>query len=300
MKLSYQIKQNECYANLRELLKLQFYISDRLLLKLKKNKKLFLNGKNVFLDSPVFSGDLIEIFIDFVEDSSNIIPTKMNLDIIYEDEAYIVINKPAGIPVHPSLEHYEDSISNGLKYYFDTINLHKKIRPVNRLDKNTSGIVIFAKNEYIQECLVKQMKQDSFKKEYIAICEGIFDKKSGTINAPIARKENSIIERCINENGSPSITHYEVLGEISNISPTCTIVKCILETGRTHQIRVHLNHIGHPILGDTLYGNTTSLINRQALHSYITSFIHPITKTHVKYIAKLPDDILTLLPDFHL
>ena len=300
MKLSYQIKQNECYANLRELLKLQFYISDRLLLKLKKNKKIFLNGENVFLDSPVFSGDLIEIFIDFVEDSSNIIPTQMNLDIIYEDESYIVINKPAGIPVHPSLEHYEDSISNGLKYYFDIINLHKKIRPVNRLDKNTSGIVIFAKNEYIQECLVKQMKQDSFKKEYIAICEGIFDKKSGTINAPIARKENSIIERCIDENGSPSITHYEVLGEISNISPICTVVKCILETGRTHQIRVHLNHIGHPILGDTLYGNTTFLINRQALHSYITSFIHPITKTPVKYVAPLPDDILNLLPDFQL
>lgn len=123
------------------------------------------------------SGDKISFLIDFEEDNSNIVPTKMDLQIIYEDDAYIVINKPSNLPVHPSMLHYENSLSNGLKYYFDKIGLKKKIRPVNRLDKDTSGIVVFAKNEYVQECLVRQMKSKIFKKEYLAICDGVFEEK---------------------------------------------------------------------------------------------------------------------------
>ena len=189
--------------------------------------------------------------------------------------------------------HYENSLSNGIKYYFDKIGLKKKIRPVNRLDKDTSGIVIFAKNEYIQECLVKQMKKNVFSKEYLAICEGIFEKRSGTITAPIARKENSIIERCVKEDGDISITHYNVLK--INSSYNYSIVKLLLETGRTHQIRVHLSHIGHPILGDTLYGNGSTKINRQALHALKVSFVHPISKKEVCYIAPIPNDMKNLL-----
>ena len=214
------------FFNVKEVLKVNFEISDRLLLKLKRNNKIFLNGNICRIDERVnvgdevrigdkitkgsidpkellnvadTEGDEVSVLIDFEEDNSNIVPTKMNLDIIYEDDAYIVINKPSGIPVHPSMLHYENSLSNGLKYYFDSIFLKKKIRPVNRLDKDTSGIVIFAKNEYVQEALIKQMKSKTFKKEYFAICDGSFssDLYSGTINAPIARKENSIIERCI-------------------------------------------------------------------------------------------------------
>lgn len=187
------------FFNVKEVLKVNFEISDRLLLKLKRNNKIFLNGNICRIDERVNVGDKISVLIDFEEDNSNIVPTKMNLDIIYEDDAYIVINKPSGIPVHPSMLHYENSLSNGLKYYFDSIRLKKKIRPVNRLDKDTSGIVIFAKNEYVQEALIKQMKSKTFKKEYFAICDSSFssDLYSGTINAPIARKENSIIERCI-------------------------------------------------------------------------------------------------------
>lgn len=121
------------------------------------------------------SGDKISFLLDFEEDNSNIVPTKMNLKIIYEDDAYIVINKPCNMPVHPSMLHYNNSLSNGLRYYFDELGLKKKIRPVNRLDKDTSGIVIFAKNEYVQECLVRQMKSKTFRKEYLAICDGIFE-----------------------------------------------------------------------------------------------------------------------------
>lgn len=215
----------------------------------------------------------------------------MNLDIIYEDDAYLVVNKPANIAIHPSCLHYDNSLSNGVKFYFDSIGLKKKIRPVNRLDKDTSGVVIFAKNEYIQECLIRQMKHNLFIKEYICVLDGILKPSTGTINAPIARKENSIIERCVSIDGDTAITRYKVLNTIRNMS----IVKCTLETGRTHQIRVHTSYIGHPIIGDSLYNCSSNLISRQALHSYKISFIHPISKSNVMYISSIPKDIMNLI-----
>ena len=248
MKLSY-VKSYNNEETIKQVLKEKFEISDRLLLKLKKEQKIFVNKIPSFVNYSLKNGDILEVFIDFEEDNSNIVPTKMNLDFLYEDEAMLILNKPAGVAIHPSCRHFDSSLSNGVKFYFDSIGLSKKIRPVNRLDKDTSGIVIFAKNEYIQESLVRQMKNKKFKKEYIAILEGTLEKKCGTINQPIARKENSIIERCINEAGDNAITHYQVLDEKDNLS----IVSFILETGRTHQIRVHSKFIGHPILGDTLY-----------------------------------------------
>ena len=289
MKLIYKIKENDNYINVKELLKAYFNISDRLLLKLKKNKKILVNGISSNISSNLSTNDIVEVLIDFEEDNSNIMPTKMDLDIIYEDDAYIVINKPAGIPIHPSMDHFTDSLSNGVKYYFDQIALKKKIRPVNRLDKNTSGLVIFAKNEYIQERLIEQMKNNLFYKEYIAICEGKFENPKGIINAPIVRKENSIIERCVSVNGDIAITEYEVLNY--NSKENYSVVKCILKTGRTHQIRVHMSYIGHPLLGDTLYGHESEKIDRQALHSYKMSFVHPVVQKKVTYIATFPEDI---------
>lgn len=193
MKLQYIANKN--YDNVKQVLKEKFNISDRLLLKLKTNQKIYKNGNIVSVHEIVNLNDKIEVFLDFNEDNSNIVPTKMDLDILYEDEWLLILNKPHNIPIHPSRMHYEDSLSNGVSYYFDKINLSKKIRPVNRLDKDTSGIVIFAKSEYIQECLVRQMKDKIFKKEYIAIVDGLLEDKCGTINAKISRKPNSIIER---------------------------------------------------------------------------------------------------------
>ncbi len=279
------------YSNVKEVLKAEFSMSDRLLLKLKKLDKIYLNCNVTSVNHPVLENNLIECYLDYEEDNSNIIPTEMPLNIIYEDEAYIVVNKPAGIPVHPSMDHYTDSLSNGIAFYFNQIGLKKKIRPVNRLDKDTSGIVIFAKNEYIQECLVRQMKSKEFIKRYIAVVNGNLDNLEGTINAPIARKEGSIIERCVSETGDIAITHYKVLKRKTDFD----IVECILETGRTHQIRVHFAYLGHSLLGDTLYGTSSSLINRQALHAYEVEFTHPLSKKKVKYITTVPEDLNKLM-----
>ena len=262
-------------------------ISHRLLLTLKKENSIYCNEIHVFTNHIIKYMDNIKIDLDYEESSDNIVPTKINLDIIYEDNAFLILNKPSGIPVHPSYNYYSTSLSNGVKYYFNKIGLKKKIRPVNRLDKDTSGIVIFAKNEYIQESLIKQMETKQLEKEYIAAVSGVLNEKISTIDAPIARKEKSIIERQVIYNGERAITHYKVLDELNDYS----IVLFSLETGRTHQIRVHSAFIGHPILGDTLYGKESNLINRQALHAYKFQFIHPITKETVCFTAPLPDDM---------
>ncbi len=274
MKLNYIVKENCKYTNINQILINEFNISSRLRTKLIRSKHIYQNSIISDTRSSINLGDLITIDFNYEEDNSNIVSTKMKLDIIYEDEWLIVINKSAGIPVHPSMLHYTDSLSNGIRFYFDSIGLKKKIRPVNRLDLNTSGLVVFAKCEYIQEQLSAQMQTNDFKKEYICLVEGHLNEKSGIIDLPISRKPESIIERCVSQDGQKSITDFAVLKEFDNYS----LVKCILKTGRTHQIRVHFSFIGHPLLGDTLYGHSSNLINRQALHSYRISFIHPVTK----------------------
>ena len=291
MNLSYQIDKDEHYDNVLHVLKEQFLLSDRLITKLKKANKIYLNDLQTYTKKSLTVGDTVSVLIDFEEDNSNIVASNIPLNIIYEDDYLLVINKPANIAIHPSILHFDNSLSNGVKFYFDKLGLKKKIRIVNRLDRNTSGIVIFAKNEYIQECLIKQMKTNEFKKEYLAIAKGILESKSGTLNFPIARKEGSIIERTVSSDGDSAITHYDVVKEFNNLS----LVHIVLETGRTHQIRVHFSHIGHPILGDTLYGSPSELINRQALHSYKLTFIHPVTKKELILESSLPNDIKNII-----
>lgn len=288
MQLKYIIKNNEFSIN--QILQNELNISSRLLYKLIKNERILLNGTTCDTRNFTNVGDILTVDFNYEEDNSNIVPTKMKPDIIYEDEWLLIVNKPASVAIHPSILHYSDSLCNGIRFYFDSIGLKKKVRPVNRLDLNTSGLVVFAKCEYIQECLISQMKDNLFKKEYLAFCERIFEKKSGTIDLPISRKDNSIIERCISKDGHPSITHYEVLKEFDSYS----LVKCVLETGRTHQIRVHMSAIGHPLIGDSLYGSISDLINRQALHCYKLQFVHPITEKIMNFCGEIPLDLKKL------
>lgn len=293
MILEYIVNSNNKTIN--QIISEEFDLSNRLFLKLIKQNKIYLNNKVVDTRNLAKTGDSIKLDLNYDEDNSNIVPTKMNLNILYEDDAFLVLNKPAGIAAHPSILHYENSLSNGVRYYFDKINLKKKIRPINRLDIGTSGIILFAKNEYVQEALIQQMAKGSFKKEYMAVVSGFLDKKTGIIDAPISRKEESIIERCIDSNGQTAKTEYEVIDEFSLDSFKYSVVKCKLHTGRTHQIRVHMAYIGHPLIGDSLYGNITSIPNVklpvpfenidtanplewQLLCSSKVSFLHPVTK----------------------
>lgn len=286
MELKYIVSNNK-YKNINEIITSYFRISTKLKNKLIRQKNIYLNGKFVDTRIDLKIGDEIIIDFNYFEDNSNIIPTKMSLEIVYEDDWLLVINKPAGITIHPSILHFNDSLSNGIRYYFDEINFKKKIRPINRLDKDTSGLVLFAKCEYIQEIL---NTSKDIKKEYLCLCSGIFKEKSGTINKPIARKNGSIIERCIDKNGKKAITHYKVLKEFN----TYSLVSCLLETGRTHQIRVHMASISHPLLGDSLYSLPSSLISRQALHCYKIEFTHPITKNRFELTASIPKDFKCL------
>lgn len=294
--MNLEFKVNEIkYHTIKEVLKDYFCISDRLLTKLKKSNQIYLNNENTYINHTLSLNDTITVNLDFEEESENIVPKEIPLNIIYEDEALLIINKDYNMPVHPSILHFKDSLSNGIKFYFDKIGLKRKIRPVNRLDKDTSGIVIFAKNEYIQETLIRQMKNGLFKKEYLAILVGSLEKQSGTINAPIARKENSIIEREINPLGETAITHFELIKNFEYDNQKLSLVKFILETGRTHQIRLHSKYIDHSILGDTLYGSNSNLVYRQSLHAYKVSFVHPITKENLKFEIELPNDMKKII-----
>lgn len=285
---------NYKYQSINQILKQEFHISSRLLHKLIISNHVLLNNHVTDTRNNVAIGDIVTVNLDFEEESENIVSAKIDLNIVYEDDALLILNKPVGMAVHPSILHYDDSLSNGVKFYFESIGLKRKIRPVNRLDLNTSGLIIFAKNEYIQESLINQMKSHVFRKEYIAIVSGHFENTTGTINLPIARKENSIIERCISDNGQEAITHYEIIQKFDEFS----VVKCSLQTGRTHQIRVHMAAIGHPLLGDTLYSTASSLIDRQALHSYRISFVHPVTNKIINLTCDLPDDMKKVIQFF--
>lgn len=250
MLLKYIVGDNK---NLRSILKDELNISSRLFNKI-KNKYVFVNGEHAIYYKELNVNDVVEVDFSYDDDNYNNIVSNpaIKFGIIYEDDWLLIVNKGANLPVHPSLNHYDISLSNGIRAYFDKIGLNKTVRLVNRIDKDTTGLVVIAKCEYIQECLIKQMNDDSFIKEYIAIARGLVD-SSGVIDFPIARKDGSIIERCVDlVRGEKAITNYVRLNYNSELD--ISLVKCRLLTGRTHQIRVHFAYIGHPLLGDSLYG----------------------------------------------
>jgi len=285
VKLKYIVDKE---TTVKDILLNRLDISSRLLKKLKLEQRIFCNGKNVWVNDKVSIGDEISVNITFEEKNDKIKAQKGSLDVLYEDDSLLIINKSGDMVVHPTCLHLDCTLANYVKYYLEEKGEFVTTRFVNRLDRETSGIIIFAKNDYTQEVLARQMQSGIFEKEYIAVVHGIVKDDFGTINLPIKRAPNSIMEGITAEDGERAITHYEVIERLTNTS----VVKLKLETGRTHQIRVHLKSIGHPIIGDGLYSDIpTDLIKRQALHAYKVKFIHPITKENVEIISKVPDDI---------
>lgn len=259
------------------------------------NNTLLLNNEAVFTNQPVFPGDtLTAIFTDEIP-AETVVPTPMDLNIVYEDEDILVINKPPYLPIQPSLGHYENTLGNGVVAYYQSQGIPFIYRCVNRLDRNTSGLVIIAKNMASSAILYEEMKERRIRRTYFTVVHGRFDTPEGTIDLPIARKTPSLMERCVDpENGQRAVTHYTQLSRQEKNDTTALSVR--LETGRTHQIRVHMSYIGHPVVGDSLYGVPSGdLISRQALHSLKLEFMHPISRKDLTFEAPLPEDIRSLL-----
>lgn len=294
MILEHIIDTSENGKVLKYILKGKMKLSERLVKKLKFQDKIYVNNQPVHVNYIVKENDHITVELDLEEECDYIEPQKIPIDIIFEDDCLLVLNKQPGIVVHPTCSHPDSTIANGIVYYLREKGIFKKVRPVSRLDRETSGIIIFAKNQFAQETLIKQMKSKEFEKEYLGIVQGIPTVTEGTINLPIDRKPDSIMLRHISETGAPSITHYEVLESfpVHNAS----LLRFKLETGRTHQIRVHCQAMGFPIYGDTLYSeNNGLLISRQALHSHVTKILHPESRNEVFFTAQLPSDMLKVL-----
>lgn len=247
-----------------------------------------LNDKEALFYFPLKTGDLLEITLEEEQPSENIIPVCLPLHIIYEDEDLMVIDKPADMPVHPSIGNYENTLANAVAYYYKKQGETFIFRCINRLDRDTTGLLIIAKHALSASILSKQMKAREIRRTYLAVCKGQLPTEVGIINAPIARKADSAIERCVDfSNGESAVTHYRVRYYQDGYS----LVELHLETGRTHQIRIHMQYLGNPLPGDYLYCPDYSKISRTALHSYRLAFCHPITGNPMDFYAPLPTDM---------
>lgn len=276
---------------IREYLKEDLGLSTRLIRGAALDKRILVNEKAVKMNYMVSEGEHIVVILD-KEESQNIEPEKMDLDIVYEDEDIIVINKKPYMVVHPTKSHFNGTLSNGVMYYFKETGQNSIVRLVSRLDMNTSGLIIIAKNQFAHMQLSKEMREEHFQKRYLALVHGNLKEREGTINKPIYRESDDVIKRVVDPRGQESVTHYKVLERYENAD----LVECLLETGRTHQIRVHLSYLGNPIYGDFLYGEEEDeLIPRQALHAYGLDFYSPRTRKKLSLRAEMPEDMKELI-----
>ncbi|MCQ2500745.1 MAG: RluA family pseudouridine synthase [Lachnospiraceae bacterium] len=278
-----------------------FGFSSHLLIQLKhREHSVFLNGSPAYLNTPLKEGDLLEVLLPEEESPEKLVPTEIPFGILYEDEDILVINKPSGMPIHPSRGNFENTLANAVAYYYEKLNEPFSYRCINRLDRDTTGALILARHALSACILSADMRSRNIHRTYLALAEGITDAE-GTVDLPIGRKDASIIERCIDpENGERAVTHYKTLKtfqvETENGVKDCSLIELHLETGRTHQIRVHMHAIGHPLLGDSLYNDDEiAAPGRQALHSRSLEFVHPITKKAMQITAPLPDDFHSII-----
>ena len=257
-------------------------------------KSILVNGVHYYMRQELSTGDHLQVRICETQNSEKIPPTKLALDIIYEDEDLLVLNKPAGMPIHPSLNNYTNSIANALAYYFQSQGKPFIFRCCNRLDRDTSGLTIVSKHLVSGSILSDMTKYRKVHREYLAIVRGSVTPSEGTIQAPLGRKDGTIIERTVDwEHGEDAVTHYKLVKEANGHS----LVSLRLETGRTHQIRIHMKYLGYPLIGDYLYNPDMEYMTRQALHSHHMEFTHPITGEHMSFTAPLPEDMARVMQE---
>lgn len=275
----------------REFLK-EKHISKTALTDIKfKGGNIEVNGASVTVRYVLKEGDEVCVSFPPEQKSAHMVAQPIPLSIVYEDDYVIVIHKPPHMATIPSREHPNGTIANALLFHYEKQQLQTTVHIVTRLDRDTSGLVLVAKHRHVHHLLSEQQKQGKVKRRYEAVCHGYVTPLVRTIDAPIGRKGDSIIERQVRPDGQRAVTHYEVLQQKNEM----THVSIRLETGRTHQIRVHFSHIGHPLVGDDLYGGSRARIDRQALHSCELTFFHPFVERMMTFHSPLPDDIARLL-----
>lgn len=295
-KLYFTITEESHNATIEQFLKMQGFPHQSIVQLKKTNEGILLNGVWAYVSQRLSAGDALQLHLVEEVTETSIQPIYTPLSILYEDEDLLIIDKPADMPVHPSMNHHEGTLANGLLYYYAEKGEHFTFRCMNRLDKDTSGLTLVAKHILSAGILSREVASGGIERTYRAIVNGQMP-EVGTIDAPIARVDGSTIERCVDfEHGETAITHYRRLAY--DAERDLSVVELNLETGRTHQIRVHMKHVGHPIIGDFLYNPDYRFCTRQALHSASLAFTHPITKKKMHFASPLPPDLQCIFPKF--
>lgn len=283
--LKFKIDKKYEGFKLTDYLKEEIGLSTRLIRKSLRQQRIIVNNESKRARYILKEGDNVVVEMS-TDETQDIAPENIPIEVVYEDDDILVVNKPPFMVVHPTRSHQSGTLANAVTYYFRSKGENTIIRLVNRLDRDTSGLVVIGKSQYAHMAMAKKMEDNEVEKSYITVVKGRLEGE-GTIDEPIGRKSEESLMRCVMEGGQRSITHYKVL----NSSDKMSAVNVILETGRCHQIRVHMKHIGHTIIGDTLYGEESDVIKRQALHAYKLKFNTIRDNTPIEIVAKLPSDL---------
>lgn len=288
--LTYIVTSEDEDKTLKDILYKRIKLSGRLLRKAKNDNSIYVNDLVISLGSKLRKGDIVKVKMK--DEENQFEPEDIPIEVSYEDLDLLIINKQPGFVVHPTKGHSKHTIANGIANYQNITNQRFKIRFINRLDMDTSGLLMIAKNPFAQQAISQQMEKNIVEKFYLAIVKGVIKEDEGTINVPIGLTNKDRVRRQVTEDGQESITHYNVLERYDS----ATLIRLKLLTGRTHQIRVHMKHIGYPLIGDELYGFVNKeFINRQALHAETLKFRQPRTGEEISVKAELPSDMLQLI-----
>lgn len=290
MDITYRVTGDNAHRKVSQILSGHLKFSRGEIRRLKRNAGVSVNGLAVMLNHLVLEGDLIKVNLQG-RCNQSVIPQDIPLSIIYEDQHLLVVDKPAGMLVHPLSYHLSGTLANGVIYHFQKRGLNTSFRAVSRLDKDTSGVILIAKSSYVCQQLAGQITSCLCQREYVAVVHNHLTVGMGVINLPIGRPDKGSLIFGVTQGGKPAVTHFRLLEQLK----TGSVVGLRLETGRTHQIRVHMNHLGHPLMGDDLYGGTLEYIKRQALHSQTLEFTHPVTLKRMYFEAPLPFDMSNLI-----
>ncbi|SDX03976.1 tRNA pseudouridine32 synthase / 23S rRNA pseudouridine746 synthase/23S rRNA pseudouridine1911/1915/1917 synthase [Marininema mesophilum] len=290
--ITYTIPTEWNNHSVTDVLKGPLLLSNRMINRLTHMKGLRLNGKKTWLNKKLKEGDRLQVAVR-PHETTELVGEPVPFTTVWEDPDLLIVDKPAGIQVHPVKKGETGTLAHGITQRWQEEGLEAKVRPVHRLDRHTSGLLLVAKSAYAHQLMDRELREKRIKRHYLAILSERFDKEvgeKGTIQAPIDREGNHPLRRCVKDSGERAVTHYQIIAHAAD----ATLVHAELETGRTHQIRVHFAHLGHPLYGDTLYYGSKNYIRRQALHACQLSFTHPLTHEDIAVSTPLPKDLSQL------